>query len=125
MLDVQPIRNICICLLAAASMLAGLNAQAGPGAETYNEFLEKEIIYPDEDWQEYVAEVGERILAVTPHAGKNYTFVVTDQSMVNAFATQLKQALSRCGMIMAMPLPLYNIPITHEIKSMTPQLAHY
>lgn len=87
MLDVQPIRNICICLLAAASMLAGLNVQAGPGAETYNEFLEKEIIYPDEAWQDYVEQVGERILAVTPHAGKNYTFVVTDQSMVNAFAT--------------------------------------
>lgn len=60
---------------------------AGPGAEIYNEFVEKEVIYPDEAWQDYVTEVGERVLAVTPHAGKNYTFTVTDQSFVNAFAT--------------------------------------
>jgi len=43
---------------------------AGPGAEIYNEFVEKEVIYPDEAWQDYVTEVGERVLAVTPHAGK-------------------------------------------------------
>ncbi len=60
---------------------------AGPGAETYNELLEKELIYPDEEWQDYVTEIGERLLAVSPHSGRTYTFAVTDQSEVNAFAT--------------------------------------
>ena len=84
-------RFFALSFLAAAGLgTAGFApevAWAGAGAETYNEFLEKELLYPDERWQEYVTEVGERILAVTPHAGKIYTFVVTDQSMVNAFAT--------------------------------------
>ena len=74
-------------LIAAAVMALPLASWAGPGAETYNEFLEKELIYPNQEWQDYVTEVGERILAVSPHAGHNYTFTVTDQSMVNAFAT--------------------------------------
>lgn len=68
-------------------LLAGVPVLAGPGAETYNEFLEKELLYPDEQWQEYVTEIGERLLAVSPHKDRTYTFVVTDQSMVNAFAT--------------------------------------
>jgi predicted Zn-dependent protease len=76
-----------VCSSDLVALFAATFAWAGPGAETYNEFLEKELIYPDERWQDYVTEVGERILAVSPDAGKNYTFVVTDQSMVNAFAT--------------------------------------
>lgn len=75
------VMSIFVVLAVPRSVLAG------PGAETYNEFLEKELIYPNQEWQDYVTEVGERILAVTPHAGHNYTFTVTDQSMVNAFAT--------------------------------------
>jgi len=71
----------CLCLTAVG------HVHAGPGAEIYNEFVEKEIIYPDQEWQDYVTEVGERVLAQTPHAGRNYTFTVTDQSFVNAFAT--------------------------------------
>ena len=62
-------------------------ANAGPGAEMYNEFLEKGIIYPDDEWQEYVTAVGERLLAVSPDAGRAYTFVVVDQPIVNAWAT--------------------------------------
>ncbi len=60
---------------------------AGPGAEAYNEFLEKEIIYPDEEWQAYITEVGERLLAKSSHKDRSYTFVVTDQPLVNAWAT--------------------------------------
>jgi predicted Zn-dependent protease len=74
-------------VLIAAALFVPRTSWAGPGAETYNEFLEKELIYPNQAWQDYVTEVGERILAVSPHAGRNYTFTVTDQSMVNAFAT--------------------------------------
>ena len=73
-------------MVVLLSVFTAESALAGPGAETYNEFVEKELIYPDQEWQDYITEVGERLLAQSPHAGKTYTFVVTDQSMVNAFA---------------------------------------
>ena len=74
-------------LAAVLAALVPVLSWAGPGAETYNEYLEKEVIYPDQAWQDYVTEVGERLLAASPHAGREYTFVVTDQPFVNAFAT--------------------------------------
>ena len=74
------ILSAIICLHAAHA--------AGPGAQYYNEFLEKDLIYPDEEWQDYVTEIGERLLAHTPHKGRNYNFVVTSEPRVNAFATQ-------------------------------------
>ena len=73
--------GVALCILLSPS------AYAGPGAEMYNEFLEKGIIYPDQAWQDYVTEVGERLLAQSPHAGRTYTFVVVDQPVVNAWAT--------------------------------------
>ena len=73
--------------LVALCWVLSVSAQAGPGAEMYNEFLEKGIIYPDQEWQDYVTEVGERLLAKSPHAGRTYTFVVVDQPVVNAWAT--------------------------------------
>jgi len=73
--------------LVALCWVLSVSAQAGPGAEMYNEFLEKGIIYPDQEWQDYVTEVGERLLAQSPHAGRTYTFVVVDQPVVNAWAT--------------------------------------
>ena len=38
---------------------------------------------PDQAWQDYVTEVGERLLAQSPHAGRTYAFVVVDQPVVN------------------------------------------
>ena len=57
------------------------------GAEIYNEFLEKDLIYPDEEWQQYVTEVGERLLRTIPGIATKYVFVIVDQSIVNAWAT--------------------------------------
>ena len=59
---------------------------AGPGAQVYNEYLEKDLLYPDQAWQDYVTDVGERLLAVSPHAGRTYTFAVTDEPIYNASA---------------------------------------
>ena len=72
-----------VSFLPFSSTLASMNS----GAEIYNEFLEKGLIYPDEDWQEYVVEVGNRLLATIPNQSRQYTFVVVDQSIVNAWAT--------------------------------------
>ena len=57
------------------------------GALYYNEYLEKDLLYPDPEWQDYVTEIGERLLAQSPHKGRTYTFVVTDEAYINAFAT--------------------------------------
>ena len=54
----------------------------------YNDLREKNGLYQDEDWQDYVTEIGERLLAAAGLAGANYTFTVVDNSHVNASATQ-------------------------------------
>ncbi len=72
------------CLLVAPPQSHG----AGAGEKMYNDLREKNGLYQDEDWQEYVTEIGERLLAVSPDAGGNYTFTVVDNSGVNASATQ-------------------------------------
>ena len=67
-------------------LMPSLGFAAGPGAQVYNEYLEKDLLYPDEEWQDYVTEIGERLLAVSPHAGRTYTFAVTDEPIYNASA---------------------------------------
>ncbi len=75
---------LCLALQALSPVsYAALNS----GAEIYNEFLEKDLIYPDEEWQQYIFEVGERLLRTTPNSKNKYVFVVVDQSIVNAWAT--------------------------------------
>ena len=64
-----------------------LSLRAGPGAEIYNELLEKDLIYPDPEWQAYVSELGERLLNSIEGVEQTYTFTVVDQSLVNAWAT--------------------------------------
>lgn len=59
--------------------------QAGPGSEQYNAYLEAGMLYEDKEWQDYVTAVGERVLAVSPHHGRAYTFVLLDDPQVNAF----------------------------------------
>lgn len=61
-------------------------AFAGPGEKLYRELVEKEQIYQDEEWQAYVKEIGERLLAVSPDAGRKYHFYVLDNPSVNAMA---------------------------------------
>ncbi len=82
--------NTTVVRAAAAALLmvcANLAQAAGPGAQYYNEFLDKDLLYPDEEWQDYVTEIGERILAVSPHKGRTYTFAVTDVPVFDAYAT--------------------------------------
>ena len=74
-------------IISGSTLLLSLQVRAGPGAELYNELLEKGVIYPDGKWQSYVREVGERLLAVSSHADKTYTFSVVDEPIVNAWAT--------------------------------------
>ncbi len=76
--------SITLILLFGAGCAFG----AGDGEKMYNDLREKNALYRDAEWQDYVTEIGERLLAVSPDAGKNYTFVVVDSPQVNAAATQ-------------------------------------
>ncbi len=73
--------------LALVFALAAPPAIAGPGKKMLEEFEGENRLYPDERWQRYVQDVGTRILAHTPDAGKEYHFYVLDSDQVNAFAT--------------------------------------
>jgi predicted Zn-dependent protease len=74
--------------VVAVSMLLSVPAAlaAGPGEKVYREMVEKDQIYPDDEWQAYVREVGERLLAVSSDAGQQYHFYVLDNPAVNAMA---------------------------------------
>jgi predicted Zn-dependent protease len=78
---------LAACCLSVALLCAPLIATAAsPGEKVYREMVEKDQLYPDEEWQAYVREIGERLLAVSPDAGKQYHFYVLDNPAVNAMA---------------------------------------
>ena len=62
-------------------------ANAGAGEDLLEEYVADNQLYPDERWQRYVRDIGERLLAHTPDSGKEYHFHVVDGDNVNAFAT--------------------------------------
>ena len=64
------------------------SAYGGAGAEIYNELLEKDLLYTDNQWDEYVEAVGARLLDSGPYQSLFTTITVVDTSMVNAFATR-------------------------------------
>ena len=68
------------------SCLAALAMAGGPGQKTYQAFLENGGLYDDPEWQAYVDEIGQRLVAVSADAGDEYHFYVVDQTSVNAFA---------------------------------------
>jgi predicted Zn-dependent protease len=76
---------LTLALMAFACFGAASHA-AGAGAKFYQELLEQDGLYPDEAWQAYVDAIGQRLLAVTPDAGKEYHFYVLDSTSVNAMA---------------------------------------
>ena len=77
-------RRLLILALLAASVHA--IAKPGAGQKAYLEYLDKGLVYGDESWQAYVQELGQRLLASSPHAGRKYHFYVLDTSRVNATA---------------------------------------
>ncbi len=78
--------TIRVALAVCLALVASSAAAAGPGEKVYREMVEKEQLYQDERWQQYVQEIGERLLAVTPDAGEEYHFYVLDNPAVNAMA---------------------------------------
>ncbi len=77
-------RNLITLALLAVSLHVA--AGPGPGQKRYEEALDKGLIYDDESWQTYLQEIGERVLAHTPHADREYLFYLVDSPAVNASA---------------------------------------
>ncbi len=74
--------------IACLALLPSSARAAGDGEKIYNDLRETNSLYPDEEWQDYVTEIGERLLAASGLASDQYTFTVVDSSQVNASATQ-------------------------------------
>lgn len=85
--------------LAIFALAAAAAQAAGPGEKLYNEFVETGQIYGDEAWQSYVRQLGERLLAQSKDAGRQYHFHVLDNSVVNAFATGDRYIFINRGLI--------------------------
>ena len=73
-------------LLLGAALVLTSHAAASPGEDMYQTLLENGGLYADPEWQAYVDEIGQRLVAVSPDAGKEYHFFVIDETSVNAFA---------------------------------------
>ncbi len=73
-------------LLLWAALVLSPGASASPGEDMYQTLLENGGLYEDPEWQAYVDEIGQRLVAVSPDAGKDYHFFVIDETSVNAFA---------------------------------------
>lgn len=82
-----PKRALLPLLVAVLWGIASLAQAAGPGAKIYQELREKEQFYPEEAWQTYVTDIGERLLVSGGYDPKDFTFTVLDNPAVNAFAT--------------------------------------
>ena len=67
-------------------LILSMPGAAGPGSKTYQSLLENGGLYDDPESQAYVNEIGQRLVAVSPDAGKEYHFYVIDDTSVNAFA---------------------------------------
>ncbi len=74
-------------IVIAALLLGPPTAIGGTGAELYNEFMDSDALYPDPKWQEYIDELGQKLLSHSKDAGQEYHFFVLDSPEVNAFAT--------------------------------------
>jgi predicted Zn-dependent protease len=98
----QTLRNLVIGL--ALTGLIAACATTGPGGKkslilisdaqevSIGQQVDEEVranntIYPDEVWQDYLAEVGEKIVAVCDRPNLDYQFHVIESDQINAFAT--------------------------------------
>src|SRR5690606_13779477 len=77
-------RTLALAVLLWAGVAPGLSA--GPGERVYREFIERGQLYDDPEWQAYVTELGQRLLAHSDDAGQQYYFYVLDNPAVNAMA---------------------------------------
>ena len=72
---------------------------AGTGSKLYNEFLDNEGFYDNDEWQEYVDALGQKLLSLSDDADKRYYFLIVDSPAVNAFATPDRYVFVNRGLL--------------------------
>ena len=86
----SPARSLValFCWVAVAWLGTGSQSVmgAGPGEKVYLEFREQDALYDDPEWQAYVTDIGQRLVAASPMAGDTFYFYVIDNPAVNAMA---------------------------------------
>jgi predicted Zn-dependent protease len=79
-------RRVLALALVPLGLVLAAGAAAGPGEKAYQEMREKGLLYPDQAWQDYVDEIGQRLVAVSGAGRQPFYFYVIDESTVNAMA---------------------------------------
>lgn len=74
-------------LLIVVASSCATTLSAGTGAQLYNEFTDSDSFYPEQRWQQYVDELGQKLVQHSGDAGRRYYFFVLDSPEINAFAT--------------------------------------
>lgn len=67
--------------------LVPVTVLAGAGAKLYNEFVDTDSIYADDELQKYVSDLGHYLLRHAQTEKTMFYFFVLDSSQINAFAT--------------------------------------
>ena len=91
-----------LAFLAMAALTFAVSTIADAGAELYNEFMDSDAFYDDPEWQEYVDELGQKLLAYSDDRGAEYYFFVLDNPALNAFATPDGYIYVNRGLLMYM-----------------------
>ena len=71
----------------ASVVMSSESGEASIGEEMYNGIVENGGVYDDPELQAYVTKIGERLLAESTMADRDFTFTVVDSPDINAFAT--------------------------------------
>ena len=71
-----------------ATWLVSAAALAVSGKDFYEDLIASTPVYEDEAVNNYIRELGEKIVAQTEMAGEKFTFTVMDSPVLNAFATR-------------------------------------
>ena len=82
----QRLSGLLASLALGSTLVLASLAHTSPGEDMYQTLLENGGLYDDAEWQAYVDEIGQRLVAVSPDAGEDYHFYVIDETSVNAFA---------------------------------------
>lgn len=77
------------CLLLAPWLASALSDKeaAKIGRETYEQVTARIPVYADDELSEYVAEVGQRLVAASDEPDQTFIFTLLDSPDINAFAT--------------------------------------
>jgi len=71
------------------------------GKQFYEELKASQLIYKDKVLNQYINQIGNRILAQTPNTPFNFNFNIVDSSAINAFATPGGYIYINKGLILA------------------------